>query len=150
MYRSRWDLSFELSSQNLYHLQTLFTLLHSEIGLNGPLCEKTWLYCLRTTKAQTSLRQVFSHQCPSFLWCWKSYCLKVYKEKYFIDRSLSRESADCLCRDENLNWDWGAAGLSFTSVMALCPWARHIYPCLVLVQLRKTCPHITEKLLNGR
>ena len=44
-----------------------------------------------------------------------------------------------------------AAGSSLTGVTALCPWARHIYPSLVvLVQHRKTCPYITEKLLMGR
>ena len=30
------------------------------------------------------------------------------------------------------------------------PWARHIYPSLVLVQPRKTCPCLTERLLIGR
>ena len=30
------------------------------------------------------------------------------------------------------------------------PWARHIYPSLVLVQPRKTRPYITERLLLGR
>ena len=30
------------------------------------------------------------------------------------------------------------------------PWARQIYPSLVLVQPRKTCPYITERLLMGR
>ena len=29
------------------------------------------------------------------------------------------------------------------------PWARQIYPCLVLVQPRKTCPCLTERLLMG-
>ena len=29
------------------------------------------------------------------------------------------------------------------------PWARHIYPSLVLVQPRKTCPCLTEILLMG-
>ena len=28
-------------------------------------------------------------------------------------------------------------------------WTPCIYPCLVLVQPRKTCPGITEKLLTG-
>ena len=46
-----------------------------------------------------------------------------------------------------------AAGSSLTGITVLRPWAppwtRHIYPCLVLVQPRKTCPHITEKLLTG-
>ena len=33
---------------------------------------------------------------------------------------------------------------------ALCPWARHINPSLVMGQPRKTCPYITERLLMGR
>ena len=43
-----------------------------------------------------------------------------------------------------------AMGLSLTGVTALCPWARHIYPSLVLVQPRKTIPFITERLLMRR
>ena len=42
------------------------------------------------------------------------------------------------------------AGLSLIGITALCPWARHINPSLVLVQPRKTRPFITERLLNGR
>ena len=49
----------------------------------------------------------------------------------------------CLIRDR------GAAGLSLTGVTVLCPWARQIYPCLVLVQPRMTLPNITEKLFTG-
>ena len=30
------------------------------------------------------------------------------------------------------------------------PWARHIYPSLVLVQPRKNRPYLTERLLMGR
>ena len=41
-------------------------------------------------------------------------------------------------------------GSSLTGVTVLCPWARHIYPSLVLVQPRKTHPYITERLLMGR
>ena len=47
---------------------------------------------------------------------------------------------ECLTRDR------GAAGSSLT---ALCPFTRHINPSLVLVQPRKTCPYITERLLVG-
>ena len=38
------------------------------------------------------------------------------------------------------------------SSTSLCcdPWARHIYPSLVLVQPRKIRPYITERLLMGR
>ena len=31
-----------------------------------------------------------------------------------------------------------------------CPWAKHIYPSVVLVQPRDTCPCLTERLLMGR
>ena len=31
-----------------------------------------------------------------------------------------------------------------------CPLARNINTCIVLVQPRKTCPGITEKLLTGK
>ena len=51
---------------------------------------------------------------------------------------------ECLTQDE------GAVGSSLPSVTALCPWARHINPSLVLVQPRKTCPYIAERLLMGR
>ena len=44
---------------------------------------------------------------------------------------------------ECLTWDRVAAGSSLTSVTVLCSWTRHIYPCLVLVQPRKTRPDIT-------
>ena len=44
----------------------------------------------------------------------------------------------------------GATGLSLTCVTALCPWARHINPSLVLIQPRKTHPFITQRLLMGR
>ena len=43
-----------------------------------------------------------------------------------------------------------AAGSSLTGITALCDWARHINPSLVLVQPRKTRPYVTERLLMGR
>ena len=41
---------------------------------------------------------------------------------------------------ECLTGDRGATGSSLTGITALCPWARHINPSLVLVQPRKTIP----------
>ena len=49
---------------------------------------------------------------------------------------------ECLTRDR------GVAGYSLIGVNALCPWAGHINPCLVLVQPRKTRPDITVELLT--
>ena len=51
---------------------------------------------------------------------------------------------------ECLTPDWGAVSWSLTGDTALCPWARLINTSLVLVQPRKTCPYITERLLMGR
>ena len=44
---------------------------------------------------------------------------------------------------EYLSRSQGVMGSSLTSIIVLCPWARHINPCLVLVQPRKTHPGIT-------
>ena len=44
--------------------------------------------------------------------------------------------------------EWAAADSSLNGVTELCPWARHIYPCLVLVQPRKTRPDITDKIVD--
>ena len=50
---------------------------------------------------------------------------------------------------ECLSQDRGAKGSSLTGVTTLCPWARHINPSLELVDPRKTCPYLTERLLMG-
>ena len=40
----------------------------------------------------------------------------------------------------------------WASPASLCcgPWARHIYPSLVLVQPRKTCPCLTERIKSNK
>ena len=50
---------------------------------------------------------------------------------------------------ECLTQDRRAAGSSLTGVTAICPSARHVNPCFVLVQPRKTHPDISERLLTG-
>ena len=70
---------------------------------------------------------------------------------FHLDRPLVKSACgegsgsvvDCLTRDRR------ATGSSLTGVIALCPWARHINPNLVLVQTRKTRLCITERLLMG-
>ena len=59
-------------------------------------------------------------------------------------RERSGSVVECLTRNR------GAAGSSLTCVTALCRWARHISPSLVLVQPSKTRPYITERLLLER
>ena len=60
-----------------------------------------------------------------------------------IGSAVAHAVVECLTQDR------GVAGSSLAGVTVLCPWARHIYPCIVLVQPRKTCPDIAEKLLTG-
>ena len=63
--------------------------------------------------------------------------LEIQKRKH------SGSEVECLTRDG------GAAGSSITGVTMLCPEARHIYPCFVLFQHRKTRSDIAESLLTG-
>ena len=57
---------------------------------------------------------------------------------YFVAWEHSCSVVECLTRDQR------APGSSLTGVTVLCPSARHIYPCLVLVQPKKTCPSMTK------
>ena len=58
-------------------------------------------------------------------------------------RERSGSVVECLTRDQR------AAGSSLTGVTALWSLSKNIYPSLVLVQPRKTCPCLTENLLMG-
>ena len=49
---------------------------------------------------------------------------------------------------ECLTPDWRVAGFNLIGGTALCPWARHINLCLVLVQPRKYHPDMSEKMLT--
>ena len=74
-----------------------------------------------------------------------------YRQGYVKFKDFSRTSrersgsvVECLTRDRR------AAGSSLTASLRCGPWARHIYPSLVLVQPRKTRPSLPERLLMGR
>ena len=79
------------------------------------------------------------------------YVIKIFVFVYFWLAILHRFYREGSCSVvECLTWDRGAPGSSLTGVTVLCPWAGHINPSLVLVQPKKTCPFITERLLMGR
>ena len=62
----------------------------------------------------------------------------------FQVRVLGAQLVECLTGDLRVtNWDLTAGGVTM-----LCPPARHIIRCLVLVQPRNTCPKMTEKSLT--
>ena len=68
--------------------------------------------------------------------------INILKFRNFHLWPLWSTVVECLTRDR------GAASSRLTSVAVLCPWARHIYPCLVLVQPRKTRPNINKKTVD--
>ena len=61
-----------------------------------------------------------------------------------VNRERSGSVVECLTRDRR------AAGLGLTGITALWSFSKNINPRLVLVQPRKTCPYITERVLVGR
>ena len=73
------------------------------------------------------------------------YIFLIYGNIYFQEtiEKHSGSVVDCLTRG------LGAVGSSLTTGTVLCPLARHFILCLFLVQPRKTCPDMTEKLLTG-
>ena len=71
------------------------------------------------------------------------HCLLTFFICICFTRECSGSVVECLSQDGRVE------GLSLTGATALCPGARHINSCLVLVQPRKTRHDITEKLLTG-
>ena len=82
---------------------------------------------------------------PSFYCRDNEYRVRPFVKSAYQKILFSQPSSvvECFTRDR------GAVGSSLIGVTALCPWAWHINPSLVLVQPRKTCPYITERLLIG-
>ena len=62
---------------------------------------------------------------------------KLFTNLIFSFRECSGSVVECLTLDRGVTGSSGVVSLS-----------RHINPCLVLVQLRKSCPEISEKLLR--
>ena len=95
---------------------------------------------------QESILQYFRHSLSyhlsTFEWPLKTY-FTVSNIVSHGNREHSVSVVECLTRDRE------AACSSLTGVTVLCPSARHIYHCLVLVQHRKTRPDKAEKLLTG-
>ena len=105
--------------------------------------------CLNMNFMQTHYNRLRLYAANIVLPCICMHTVRNFstKIKLSIVLYLKRERSGSVV--ECLTLDWRAAGSSLTGVTALCPWARHIKPCLVLVQLRKTHPDITERLLTG-
>ena len=74
-----------------------------------------------------------------------------------LKKLLSLPIKHLTCIKEGVQWlsgrvlEWRQGPRVRASPASLCfaPWGRHIYPSLVLVQPRKTCPCLTERLLMG-
>ena len=104
----------------------------SHIFANTSSCPTTELSILLTSCPFTAIKSHFIKYCESVI-KWNSYYLfwSIKNSGAILASSLS---------------------LYITLLHSLrCgPWARHIYPSLVLVQPRKTRPYIAERLLMGR
>ena len=66
----------------------------------------------------------------------------VVEDRHIMECYQASAVVECLTRER------GVVGFSITSSTMLCPQARHINPCLVLVQPRKTHPNISENFLT--
>ena len=157
---------FELSTVYLRHLSVLYytysrtSMARTSFGpwkgvlAKGSSSHPVWIMHSMTCRGHgdsSSQPRWMSHQSSSH-WHSTVYLLttfKWYKNDYF--RIWLPQWINMLHQDsvvECLTQDRGAAGSSITGITVLCPWERHIYPCLVLVQPRKTHPAITVKLLT--
>ena len=80
--------------------------------------------------------------------CWvlekQTFLSSLNTENMLTYRECSGSVVEYLTRDR------GAAGLSLTGFTTLWSLSMNINPSLVLVQPRKTCPFVTERLLTGR
>ena len=77
----------------------------------------------------------------------------LYKRSARINVPCSRTTMQCRRWGSNprpLGFQSSNLPLSHCASLPCGPWARHIYPSLVLVQPRKTRPCLTERLLMGR
>ena len=115
----------------LISLETNWLLLTNFQVPQCHFCKKFW----QTKVGSKSTYKMEIQDCKAFL-------VKSCKQIRLHLRSGS--VVECLTRYR------GAKCLSLICVTVLCPWARHINSSLVLVQPRKTCPYITERLLIGR
>ena len=154
---SHWDGSFEYPQHMFWLRNTKIIFKYALLSGGGcSNCERSRRYKLHCMSSSVSL--VFSDATTTCQTCVKSNDLLSLRMKYlghrptflpntkplssimrpwFNKRCIRERSGsvvECLTRDRR------AAGSSLTGVTALCPWARHIYPSLVLVQPRKTRP----------
>ena len=101
-------------------------------------------------KLEQVVNQYFVH-ILSLVTEWMNFWIIILYEfmllRNHVIKKASRERSGSVV--ECLTQDQGAASSSLTDVTVLCPWAIHINPSLVLVQPKKTCPYITERLLMG-
>ena len=81
---------------------------------------------------------------------WLNLRLLTEKWTQSTSKDQNRVLTKCVLLKDTAQWHCWGSSLFWSSPTSLrCPWARHINPCLVLAQPRKTRPDITEKLLTG-
>ena len=92
----------------------------------GCHCLPNYLY------ESVEMRDVFCGFFALLTGLWIRVCISCWysKESSQREREHSGSVVECLTRD------WEAAGSNLTGRTALCPWARYIATCLVLVKPR--------------
>ena len=116
----------------------------SRATLKKPLCRVILSYLAHSTSIMSRKIPCVSHipllRVPK---CKKVSFFDSHIYQYRF-RERSGSVVECLTRDRG---PWVRAS---PASLRCGPWARHIYPSLVLAQLRKTRPCLTERLLMGR
>ena len=153
--RKNWRYAYYIQILNfVYSIRCLFVslgwvmcaVLFCNIALRIS-CELVWVNDHIWHNNFLKYYMLFLKQCRarSAGFCWNQRTqIRIHtfslKETIRINGSVG----ECLTQDR------GASGKSLTGITVLCPWARHIYPCLELVQPWKTRPDIAEKCWLGR
>ena len=117
-----------ICSQTRICCQTRYRLLHSLVVL-----------CWYTAQCRDSWFLPISKR-PLF------YCFGNHYHQYVHH---FRSILDLLSAVARYSIRLGIEGLLVRLSPVFCPWPRHFICCALLVQPRKTCPYMTEKLLTG-
>ena len=106
---------------------------------------------LLVSSADIFCKQFRTRSCPTWCWAWsvsKLFDLMVFLKEVFEKRLiLKKQTKNKNSRRQNNMQNYPGGKWASPASLRCGPWARHIYPSLVLVQPRKTRPCLTERLL---
>ena len=120
----------------LFYLYSFFSQMIDDVFLTYNFHlqffqEEIWVKMLTQLKWLNSTTRWLRWWTPEFYIKWVSHWI------YGSAKCIWGSAVECLTRD------WGAAAQASPAILRCGPWARHIYPSLVLVQPMKTRPCLT-------